>query len=77
MRCWCGYQSGARCRLFAYCPVDAAAFQTQSSLASVKSRLVLTFWYQLTQLVLEKRPLNGCSSSRRRRYDTMRYEMLF
>jgi len=23
----------------------------------------LPFWYQLTQVVLEKRPLNGCSSS--------------
>ena len=32
------------------------------SLASVKSRLVLPFWYRLTQVVLEKRPLNGCSS---------------
>ena len=30
------------------------------SLASVKSRLVLHFWYQLTWVVLEKRPLNGC-----------------
>ena len=25
MRCWCGYLSGARCRLFAYCPSDATA----------------------------------------------------
>jgi len=30
------------------------------SLASVKSRLVLHFWYQLTQVVLDKGPLNGC-----------------
>ena len=29
------------------------------SLASVKSRLVLPFWYRLTQVVLEKGPLNG------------------
>jgi len=28
---------------------------------SLKSRLVLPFWYRLTQVVLEKRPLNGCS----------------
>jgi len=28
----------------------------------LKSRLVLPFWYWLTQDVLEKRPLNGCSS---------------
>ena len=32
------------------------------SLAPVKSRLVLPIWYRLTQVVLEKRPLNGCSS---------------
>ena len=32
------------------------------SLAPVKSRLVLPFWYRLTQVVLEKRPLSGCSS---------------
>ena len=30
------------------------------SLASVKSRLVLPFWYRLTQVVLDKKPLNGC-----------------
>jgi len=36
--------------------------KTPSSLASVKSRPVLLFWYRLTQVVLEKRPLNGCSS---------------
>ena len=30
------------------------------SLASVKSRLVLPFWYLPTQVVSEKGPLNGC-----------------
>ena len=30
------------------------------SLASVKSRLVLPFWYRLTQVVTEKGQLNGC-----------------
>ena len=30
------------------------------SLASVKSRLVLPFWYWLTWVVREKGPLNGC-----------------
>jgi len=30
------------------------------SLASGKSGLVLPFWYQLTRLVPEKGPLNGC-----------------
>jgi len=27
---------------------------------SVKSRLVLPFWYRLTWVILEKGPLNGC-----------------
>jgi len=27
MRCWCGYLSGSRCRLFAYGPADATASQ--------------------------------------------------
>ena len=36
--------------------------KTSSSLASFKSRLVLPFWYQLTQIVLEKRSLNKCNS---------------
>ena len=30
------------------------------SLASVKSRFVLPFWYRLTRIVPEKGPLNGC-----------------
>ena len=30
------------------------------SLASLKSRLVLLFWYRLTRVVPEKGPLNGC-----------------
>ena len=37
--------------------------KTVSSLASFISRLVLPFWCQLTQVVIEKRPLNGYSSS--------------
>ena len=36
--------------------------KTLSSLVSFKSRLVLLFQYRLTQVVLEKRPLNGRSS---------------
>jgi len=62
MRCWCGYLSGARCRLFAYGPADATAIpKTPSYLASFKSRLVLPFWYWLTQVVLENRPLTRCN----------------
>ena len=37
--------------------------KTPQSLASFKSGLVLPLWYRLTEVVLEKRPLNGCSSS--------------
>jgi len=35
--------------------------KTPLSLAWFKSRLVLPFWYRFTQVVLEKRPLKGCS----------------
>jgi len=40
--------------------------KTPAPLASFKSRLVLPFWYWLTQLVLEKtlHPVNGCNGSR-------------
>ena len=55
--CWRGYLSGARCRL-AYSPANATGHSL--SLASVKSRLVLPFWYQLTGVVPDKGPLNGC-----------------
>jgi len=37
--------------------------KTLSHLASFKSRLVLPFSYRLTEVVLEKMPLNGSSSS--------------
>ena len=46
--------SGVRCRL-AYGPADATAHSL--SLASVKSRLVLPFWYWLTWVVPYKGPL--------------------
>jgi len=47
--------SGVQCRLaYGHCH--------SMSLAPVKSRLVLPFWYRLTQVhvVLDKGPLNGC-----------------
>jgi len=37
--------------------------KTPSSRASFESRLVLLFPYRLTQVVLEKRPLNICSTA--------------
>ena len=55
--CWRGYLSGARCRL-ALCSCWCHCHSL--SLASVKSRLVLPFWYRLTWVVPEKGPLNVC-----------------
>jgi len=61
---WCGYLSEARCRLFAIWSSWCHCIPKHPSpLASFKSKLVLPFWYWLTQAVLEKRPLNGCHSS--------------
>jgi len=51
--------SRARCKRFVYDPADATA--TPSSLAPVKSKNDLPFWCRLTQVVPEKRPLNGSS----------------
>jgi len=42
--------------------VQLMPLPSRSSLTSFKSRLVLPIWCQLTQVVLEKRPLNGCST---------------
>jgi len=56
--CWRGYLSGARCRL-AYGPADTTA--THCLLLQYKPRLVLPFWYRLTQVVPDKGPLNGCA----------------
>jgi len=64
MRCCCGYLSGARCRLFACGPADATATPKHYILLPhLNSDWFLPFWYWLTQVVLEKRPLNGCGSS--------------
>jgi len=54
-------ERGADClhivQLMPLCP------KAPSFLVSFKSRLDLPFWYWLTQVSREKRPLNGCSSS--------------
>ena len=58
VECCHGYLSGAKYR-HAYGPADVTAIHCLS-FASVESRLVLPFWYWLTQLVPEKWPLNVC-----------------
>ena len=60
MRCWCGYLSAVRCRLFAYGPADAAAISKPHHLLP---HLNPYWFYLLTQVVFEKRQLNGCSGS--------------
>ena len=60
--CWLGGRKGIRpvknwvvgCWRWCHCHT--------LSLASVKSRLVLPFWYRLTRVVPDKGPLNGCVS---------------
>ena len=55
-------ERGADC-LHNYGPADATAIpKPPSSLASFKSRLALPFWYRPAQVVVGKRPWNGCSS---------------
>ena len=58
--CWCGYLSGA------YGPGDATA--THHLFASVKSGLVLPFWYRLTRVVPDKWPLNDVCVCNRQTY---------
>ena len=43
--------------------VQLMPLPSENPIVSFQSRLVLPFWYRLTQVVLEKRPLNGCNSS--------------
>jgi len=62
-KCWCGYLSGVRCRLFAHGPADATVYQNP-----IISCLFLNpDWFNLSGTSLPgcpgKRPLNRCSSS--------------
>jgi len=49
------------CHQQVYCPVGYT--HTHTRLTTLCPGLVLPFWYRLTQVVLEKRPLNGSSST--------------
>ena len=58
-------RGGVMAWLSVWCEVQTciwpSGFHCRSlSLASVKSRLVLHFWYRLTQVVPDRGPLNGC-----------------
>ena len=55
--CWCGYLSGVRAQT---CIWPSWCHCHTLSLATVKSRLVIPFWYWLTRVVPGKGPLNGC-----------------
>ena len=70
-RCWLGGRKGIRpvknwvVGLSVWSEVQTCMWPSwchchSLSLVSVKSRLVLPFWYRLTQVVLDKGPLNGC-----------------
>jgi len=61
MRCSCGYLSGLRCRFFAYGPADATASQNPTISCPIYIQTGFTFLvlYRLTQVVLEKKLLNG------------------
>ena len=72
-RCWLGGRKGIRpvkkvewwgtgmvlC-LAQFADLHIAQLMPLPLTVSLKSRLVLPFWYQLTQIVPEKGPLNGC-----------------
>jgi len=60
MRCWCGYLSAHCLHMVQLIPLHP---KTPYSLVSFKSRVVLPFWYRLTQVALEMRLLNRYSST--------------
>jgi len=67
MRCWCGYLSGARCRLSAY--DQAHATVSKNPIISCLIKIQTGFTFVIGFMVPAypgypgKRPLNGCSSS--------------
>ena len=63
VRYWHGYLSGARCRWFAWLSSWCQWHLIICGTSKIQNGL--PFWCQLTHVVLVlKRPLNGCSSSR-------------
>jgi len=74
MRCWCGFLSGARCRQIV-CTWSSRChcIPKPHHLLPRLKQTGLPFWYRLTQVVLEKRPSNGCSSSSNRKIVVRRF----
>jgi len=63
MRCWCGYLSEARCRLFAYGPADAAVIpKPHNLLLHLNLHHWFTFLVPAYPACPGKRPFNGPSS---------------
>ena len=63
--CWCGCLSWLWSKVQT-CIWPSWCHSHSLSLASVKSRLVLPFWYRLNWVYPEKGPLNGCVCVRNR-----------
>ena len=64
MRCWCGYLSGARCRLFAYGPADATAIpKLRHLLPHLNPDWIYLRGTGLSRLSWKRGPLNGRGSS--------------
>jgi len=61
MRCWCGYQSGARCKLFTYGPDDTKYCHPQRP---IQIQTGFTFLVPVYPGCPEKRPINGCNSNK-------------
>ena len=59
MSCWCGYLSGARCKMTCICSSWWQCHTAPSSLLYWNPEWSF-FWNWLTQVVVEKRPLHKC-----------------
>jgi len=63
MRCWCGYLSGTKCKLFASGPADATASQNLTVSYLIGIQTGFTFLVLAYPGCPGKRLLNRCSSS--------------
>ena len=63
MMCWCGCLSGAKCRLFAYGPVDATASRNPIISCLIWIQTGFTFLVPAYLGCPGKKPINSCSRS--------------